>query len=448
MKTKFAIVDIETTGSYASANCITEIAILLHDGEKVINQFSTLINPGTTIPPFISRLTGITNDMVRTAPCFHQVAKTIWEMTDNAVFVAHNVNFDYSFIREEFKQLGADFKRQKLCTVRLSRAAFPGHTSYSLGTICSQLGIKINDRHRALGDAEATVQLFEKCIQVEDEKHLNVLLKRNPLQTVLPPSLSADKYNKLPESIGVYYFHDNNGKIIYVGKAINIKKRIYSHFTGKGKNRLSFMDAIADITFKLCGTELIALLLESDEIKKHFPMYNRVQKFDKTFFVLSEYINQKGIRQLNFSKSHKSIRALKTFNSHDDACGSLRNLIEKFQLCAKYSGMQSTQGPCYDYHLKKCKGVCVGKESVVEYNSRVEEALKSITEPDSQIIIDSGRTLGEKSVILIEEGFYKGFGYFQEGEEPQTAEAAKEIITPFRHSGDVNRILSSFTLSL
>ncbi|MBK9413548.1 MAG: GIY-YIG nuclease family protein [Bacteroidetes bacterium] len=443
MNNKYAIVDIETTGTYAAAHSITEIAILLHDGEKVIERYSTLINPGTTLAPFITRLTGITNDMLRSAPPFHEVAKKIWEMTDDAVFVAHNVNFDYSFIREEFKQLGADFKRKKLCTVRLSRAAFPGQASYSLGTICNQLGIKINDRHRALGDAEATVKLFEKCIKVDDEKHLNALLKRNPLQTVLPQSLPAEKYNDLPESIGVYYFHDANGKIVYVGKAINIKKRIYSHFTGKGKNRLSFMDAIADITYQLCGTELIALLLESDEIKKHFPMYNRVQKFDKTFFVLSEYINQKGIRQLNFSKAHKSIRSIKNFNTHDEACETLRAISDEFELCTRFSGLQSTQGACYNYHLKKCRGVCIGEEDVDIYNKRVEAALKSLTGVESKMIIDEGRSYGERSVILIEEGFYKGFGYFKTGEEPQTIEGAKAVITPFKHSGDVNRILRS-----
>lgn len=441
---KYAIVDIETTGTYAAAHSITEIAILVHDGQKVIDRFSTLINPGTTLAPFITRLTGITNEMLREAPPFHEVAGKIWELTADAVFVAHNVNFDYSFIREEFKQLGADFKRNKLCTVRLSRSAFPGHASYSLGTICNQLGIKINDRHRALGDAEATVKLFEKCLEVDEGKHLNVLLKRNPLQTVLPPALAAEKFNRLPESIGVYYFHDQNGQVIYVGKAINIKKRIYSHFTGKGKNRLSFMDAIADISFQLCGTELIALLLESDEIKKHFPIYNRVQKFDKTYFVLSEYTNQKGIRQLNFSKGHKAIKALKTFNSYDEACEVVRSVVDEFELCARFTGLQSAQGPCYNFHLKKCRGVCVGKENVEKYNERVEAALRSLTDNETKVIVDEGRSYGEKSVILIEDGLYKGFGYVENDKIPKTVDQAREVITPFKHSGDVNRILSGF----
>ncbi|MBK8363854.1 MAG: hypothetical protein IPL24_09255 [Bacteroidetes bacterium] len=203
------------------------------------------------------------------------------------------------------------------------------------------------------------------------------------------------------------------------------------------------MDAIADITYQLCGTELIALLLESDEIKKHFPMYNRVQKFDKTFFVLSEYINQKGIRQLNFSKAHKSIRSIKNFNTHDEACETLRAISDEFELCTRFSGLQSTQGACYNYHLKKCRGVCIGEEDVDIYNKRVEDALKSLTGVESKMIIDEGRSYGERSVILIEEGFYKGFGYFKTGEEPQTIEGAKAVITPFKHSGDVNRILRS-----
>ena len=443
MENLYAIVDIETTGTYASSNSITEIAILLHDGEKVIDKFSSLINPGKTIPPFITRLTGISNEMLSSAPPFSVVAKRIWTMTENAVFVAHNVNFDFSFIREEFKQLGADFKRKKLCTVKLSRAAFPGHASYSLGTICNQLGIKISDRHRALGDAEATVKLFEKCIAVDDQKHLFELLKRNPLQTVLPPSLPPSKFNDLPESIGVYYFHDCNGKIIYVGKAVNIKKRIYSHFTGKGKNRLAFMEAIADITFQICGTELIALLLESEEIKRHFPKYNKALKFDKAYFALSEYHNQKGIRQLIFSKAHKSIAAIKTYNSYDKATEDVRALVEEFELCVKYSGLQSTQGPCYNYQLNKCKGVCVGLESVDSYNKRVDEAIESNSQFKSDILIDTGRVDGERSILLIENGKYLGFGYIKEGEEPEDMESAKELITPFHHTGDVNRIIST-----
>ncbi|MFM9908480.1 MAG: PolC-type DNA polymerase III, partial [Chitinophagaceae bacterium] len=161
---RYAIVDIETTGYNNTCNNITEIAIVLFDGKKVIDTFQSLVNPKTSINPYVQGLTGISNAMVHEAPTFSEIADKVWHMTENAVFVAHSVNFDYSMIRAEFKSFGADFKRKKLCTVRLSRKVFPGYNSYSLGNICSSLGIKIENRHRAMGDAEATVKLLEKCI--------------------------------------------------------------------------------------------------------------------------------------------------------------------------------------------------------------------------------------------------------------------------------------------
>src|SRR4051812_40843669 len=202
----FAIIDIETTGSYYAAHSITEIAIILHDGKKVIDSFQSLVNPETPISPFVSRLTGITNEMVAGAPRFYEIAKKVWTMTEDAVFVAHSVNFDFSFIRQEFKELGADFKRTKLCTVRTSRKIFPGHSSYSLGNICATLGIPLHDRHRAMGDAAATVKLLERCMEHDAEGFISKSLKKNSNEATLPPLLPAEVYRSLPEKTGVYYF--------------------------------------------------------------------------------------------------------------------------------------------------------------------------------------------------------------------------------------------------
>ena len=160
----YAIVDIETTGGRASFEKITEIAIYIHDGKNVVEEFSTLINPGRTIPYFISRLTGIDNEMVKNAPRFYEIARKIVELTQDKVFVAHNVGFDYKFIQEEFKRLGYDYQRKTMCTVRMGRKFLPGYKSYSLGKLCQQLGISINGRHRAAGDALATVKLFEMIL--------------------------------------------------------------------------------------------------------------------------------------------------------------------------------------------------------------------------------------------------------------------------------------------
>ncbi|MEP7170415.1 MAG: 3'-5' exonuclease, partial [Bacteroidota bacterium] len=205
---RFAIVDIETTGSYRAAHSITEIAIIVHDGKEIIDSFQSLINPMANINPYVSRMTGITNEMLRDAPKFHEIAKQVWNLTDDAVFIAHSVNFDFSYIRDEFKSLGADYRRKKLCTVRLSRKIFPGYPSYSLGNICTQLGIKIDNRHRAMGDASATAKLFELCVKHDSDEFINKSLKKNSKEALLPPHLPKEVFENLPEKTGVYYFHD------------------------------------------------------------------------------------------------------------------------------------------------------------------------------------------------------------------------------------------------
>ena len=441
----FAIVDIETTGTHASAHTITEIAILLHNGREVIDSFQSLVNPESYISPYVSRLTGITNEMLAEAPRFHEIAKKVWMLTEGAVFVAHSVNFDYSFIREEYKSLGADFRRSKLCTVRLSRNIFPGHTSYSLGNICAALGIPVKDRHRAMGDATATVKLFEYCLQNDKYDYIPKSLKKNSREALLPPNLPASTFNKLPEKTGVYYFHDNKGKIIYVGKAINIKKRILSHFSGTSASKLSFLSAIADITFTVCGTELIALLLESSEIKRLYPIYNQAQKSDRNNYILTHYLDQKGIRHLIFARNSKRLEPLMHFRSFDAAREFLHQLIEMHELCPKCCGIQTGAGSCFDFRMEKCRGICAGKEDVDEYNKRVDRAIEHVSgKLDTKIIIDEGRDFSEKSVVLVEQGVYKGFGYFSGDINIDSAEKAMEIIQPFKHNPDVQRILNRF----
>jgi len=166
----YAIIDIETTGQASAIGKITEIAIFVHNGFEITDSFSSLINPECFIPGFITNLTGIDNEMVKKAPKFYEVARKIVEITQDKVFVAHNVSFDYKFIQEEFKRLGYDYQRKTMCTVRMGRKFLPGHRSYSLGRICSELGISINGRHRAAGDALATVKLFEMILARKAQK--------------------------------------------------------------------------------------------------------------------------------------------------------------------------------------------------------------------------------------------------------------------------------------
>jgi DNA polymerase-3 subunit epsilon len=441
----FAIIDIETTGSYYAAHSITEIAIILHDGKKVIDSFQTLVNPETPISPYVSRLTGITNDMVSSAPKFYEVARHVWNMTENAIFVAHSVNFDYSFIRQEFRELGADFKRTKLCTVRTSRKIFPGHPSYSLGNICTTLGIPVRDRHRAMGDAEATVKLLEQCIENDHDGFILKSLKKNSNEAILPPLLPAQKYHDLPEKTGVYYFHDDKGKIIYVGKAVNIKKRINSHFAGVGTAKLPFISSIADITYQVCGTELIALLLESSEIKRLFPLYNQAQKFERNNYILTDYIDQRGIHHVIFTKKHRNLQPLLHFRSFDAAREYVFRMMDEFELCGKCCGIHTGAGPCLSHMSGKCKGICNGIEEVESYNQRVQKAIAAInTRLETRLIVDEGREYDEKSVVLIDKGVYKGFGYFSSKEKITSAEEAYKFIELQKHNPDVQRILEGW----
>jgi len=283
----YAVIDIETTGGFMAGNRIIEVAIFIFDGETIIDQFHSLINPESYIPDNIFRLTGISNEMVEDAPKFYEVAKQIVEITEDMIFVAHNVGFDYGFFKSEFKGLGYTFRRKKLCTVRLSRKVFPGLRSYSLGNICNYLGIQINDRHRAHGDAAATVELLKLIINNDSGNILEDTLKNNSSESTLPPNLPKERYDEVPEETGVYYFHDQAGHVIYVGKAKNIRKRMQSHFSQTSSKSLKMKENLYDITWELTGNELVALLLESHEIKHRYPYYNRSQKRSLRFLVLS-----------------------------------------------------------------------------------------------------------------------------------------------------------------
>jgi len=275
---KFSIIDIETTGGRSKQNKITEIAIINIDDSEVVESYSTLINPERSIPAQIQYLTGITNEMVQHAPKFYEVAKKIVQLTTDRVFVAHNVHFDYSFIQQEFRDLGFTYQRDLLCTVRLARKIIPGHTSYSLGKICKDLDIHIksNERHRAMGDAKATVELFKMITKRKSESFEEIYKTLND-KINFPPYFEEETYKNLPNTAGVYYLWDKEDRLLYIGKAKKIKKRVRQHFkvTGEKSKEYLFKNSISKITFKEMGNELCALLFEASEIKKNKPVYNK-----------------------------------------------------------------------------------------------------------------------------------------------------------------------------
>src|SRR5574339_78846 len=357
----YAIVDIETTGGYAAAHGITEIAIFVFDGKKVTEKFETLINPGQSIPRFIQSMTGITNEMVADAPRFEEVAETIFELLKENIFIAHNINFDYSFIKSHLLKASFDLKSKKLCTVRLSRRIFPGFSSYSLGNLCRSLEIEINNRHRAGGDAEATVKVFSKLLQNDKEDFISKSLLRNSKEQSLPPNVPKQHFETLPTTPGVYYFHDAKGKIIYVGKAINIRSRVNSHFSNNSETRQkqNFITNIHSISFKSCATELMASILESDEIKKYWPRFNYSQKHWEDVFGIYTYEDRNGFLRLIIEKNKKNLKPIHTFHHISEGYSWLRTVVEEYKLCGKLCFLEKGNGGCTGVENKTCEGDCL-----------------------------------------------------------------------------------------
>lgn len=443
----YAIVDIETTGGYAESHRITEIAIYHFDGMQVTDKYHTLINPGRRIPTFITGLTGITTEMVQDAPAFDEVAEEIFSRLKDRVFVAHNAHFDYSFLKKEFDEVGMHWVTKKLCTVRLSRKIIPGLNSYSLGRLAESLGIKIPDRHRAGGDAMATTRIFAELVRRDSAGIITKALKRNSGETILPPNLPKEEYDKLPAKAGVYYFHDVRGNVIYVGKAINIKKRIAGHFTGEARewNRSNIRNEIHHISFELTGNELIALILESQEIRRIWPKYNLAQKYKVEEWGVYDYEDRNGYLRFGINIVTRGSKPLITFSSKGDAWNFMWEKVKEFDLCPKLSGLQVAKGLCFSHQTGACKGACQGVEKAKKYNKRGQKAIDSFFEGGQTVaILGKGRKPEEKSVVLVENGNYLGFGFYDESESITNLEAAKHFIKPSKENRVVQNIINSY----
>jgi DNA polymerase-3 subunit epsilon len=446
MKQIFAITDVETTGGTMKQTRITEIAIVLHDGEREIDRFSTLVNPECSIPLYIQRLTGINDKMVMDAPKFYEIAKEIVELYQDTIFVAHNVGFDYKVIRQEFANLGYDFRMHHLCTVRAARKIFPGYASYSLGNICDDLGISIAARHRALGDTEATAILFKEMYQRDSEQIIS-LIKKEVLPVMLHPGLSLQKLEELPNATGVYLLKNDQDKIVYIGKSNNIKQRVLQHLKNNSSRRaIQLREAIVDVEFILTGSELAALLLESDLVKTHQPIYNRQLRKSKFHFGLYTYTDQNGyIRLFSDKISKQHITPLTTFETKAEANKFIGQKTEYYQLCQKLNGLYPTQNACFAYHTRQCKGACVEEEETEAYNERVNQLINRLSfERKNAYIIDKGRNIKEISIFLLENGAFVGYGYMPILMQQKPPLEWKEFIAIRKEDKDARRIVQSY----
>lgn len=444
----YCIVDIETTGNGIKGNRITEISIFKYDGHKLIDEFSSLVNPECEIPYFITGLTGIDNDMVRNAPILQDVAGKILEITRDTIFVAHSVNFDYNVIKNELKGIGLEFSRKKLCTVRLSRKLLPGYNSYSLGKLCSAIGIPLTDRHRARGDAHATMLLFHRLLRANGaDPVFKKFLNARSQETTLPPGLPKEEFEKLPSTSGIYYFKDNKGEIIYVGKAINIKKRVLSHFYDKSHKELALCKDTCFLDFEETGNELVALLLESAEIKKHYPKYNSAQKRNIQQYAIFSYEDRNGILHLAHNKLKLAPNPLRVFYNPTDCRAYMEKVCEEFDLCPKYCHLQENVQSCSHFRLKKCCGICTDTSQLQTYNRQVQKAMASLRNRTNDYIIKGkGRNQGEESIVLVKNGLYAGYGFIEKHEQLMGYTDLASYLKPQKNTLESQRIVESYVL--
>lgn len=279
----YAVVDVETTGGKYNEEGITEIAIFRFDGNTIVDQFISLINPERPIQPFVANLTGINENMLRNAPKFYEVAKRIVEITEDCTLVAHNASFDYRMLCTEFNRLGFNYERPSLCTVALSKQLIPEQASYKLGKLVRSLGIPLSDRHRAAGDARATVKLLKLLLDKDSSKTIVKKVLHTKAQNQVTRKF-LNLVDQVKPVTGVYYLHNQNGDVIYIGKSTNMRKRVNQHFTGKSRKALKIQLETHSISTEETGSELIALLKEVDEIRLHKPKHNRIHKNDRIRF--------------------------------------------------------------------------------------------------------------------------------------------------------------------
>ncbi|MBS1534843.1 MAG: GIY-YIG nuclease family protein [Bacteroidetes bacterium] len=437
----YAILDIETTGGAYNEEGITEIAIYRFDGHEVVDQFISLVNPEIPIQPFVAKLTGINNAMLRSAPKFYEIAKRIIEITQDCIIVAHNASFDYRILRTEFKRLGYKYEHKTLCTVELAQELIPDQKSYSLGKLVRALGIPMADRHRASGDAMATVKLFKLLLDKDLEK--NILQKYIQTEVIkgMVPKL-ADIVEALPSVTGVYYIHREDGKIIYIGKSKNIRRRVNQHFTGTTNKCKKIQLEVFMVTYEETGSELIALLKESQEIKVHQPIYNRSQRKSIFQWALYSEVDAQGYINLKLQKADGRKKEITAFTTFQEGKNALFRISAQYKLCQKLNGIYNTNSNCFQYTIKECNGACIGQESPESYNQRVMEFINNHQfENKTMVIVSRGRHVNERSAVLIENGIYKGYTFYDLNYQIRNIGILKNILIPMQNNRDVRMII-------
>jgi DNA polymerase-3 subunit epsilon len=428
----FAVVDIETTGGSANNSKITEIAIVITDGETILEEYDSLVDPGMFIPAFITNLTGITNQMVEDAPDFGHIAERVSELLADKVFVAHNVNFDYSFVKKQLEESGFPITTKKMCTVRYSRKMEPGHKSYSLGNICAHFGIKNLDAHRAMSDTKATVQLLHELLRKDYNQFWKTYVTGTGKEVNLPSGLDINTFNNLPEKPGVYYLKNDVGEILYIGKALKIKSRVAQHFSGKktSPKTTAFHKQVCNVEFYLTGSELLALLFEDSEIRTHWPPFNKAQKSNPKKFHLSYYKDQNDNWRIGIIEGkYQGTKLLTTF-SWMGARELLMDLVKEHKLSPTLCQIEL---PINEHITSSI------------HNTNFENLIQNyISNPVDFVIWEKGRKNSEEAFILVKESQFHGFGFLPQGNKSTDYSHLQNHLTFAKSSGSTSKYITTY----
>ncbi|MEO5950493.1 MAG: exonuclease domain-containing protein [Candidatus Saccharimonadales bacterium] len=373
-------VDIETTGGSYRNSRVLEVAAIRFENGKITKEYSTLINPESYIPAAITHLTGIHEVDIVDAPVFADIADELSDILSGAIFIAHNVRFDYSFLKHEFSLVGSTFLPKLLCTVRLSRALYPSQKGHSLAALIERHEIPVLDRHRALADAHAILYFSQMAFDKHGYELFNQAVAKQLKTQYLPPNLRIEEMDTIENIPGVYIFRDEANQPIYVGKSITLKKRVLSHFQDTSPKELKISQNVHHVETIPTGSELAALVLESKLIKELKPLFNRrLRRISQYAMLIKDedngYANLR-VKSGNVDATTDLSRVYGLYESRTKAKKRIEELTRTFQLCPKLMGIEKTNGACFSYSLGKCKGACIGSENKELYNRRFEVALE------------------------------------------------------------------------
>ncbi len=385
---KLVFIDLETTGTNPVADRITEVGLVEVDASGKATHWSSLVNPEVPIPSFIQGLTGISNAMVKDAPTFAELAPALHDRLQGALFIAHNARFDYGFLRNAFSQTGLPYKADVLCTVKLSRALYPTERKHNLDSLIERHALKADARHRALADADLLWQLWQKLNATLPAATFGAALQSLLQRPSLPSHLPSDALDEIPDTPGVYLFYGENDMPLYVGKSVRLRQRVLSHFNSDHKlyKDMRLSQQLHRIEVRETAGEIGALLLEAQLVKDLQPVHNRQlrRQGDLCAWRLKEDDKGHTLPVLTFASEQdfgRADRLYGLFSTKRKAEAALRELAELHQLCLVQLGLEGRVGngkPCFNWQLKRCKGVCIGKEAESFHRARLESALANL----------------------------------------------------------------------